>query len=444
MNKNSNSQPQTPKTSLIMNKDLVQINTTPKRQLQPVSKNTFLNKILYKSFKTCSEKVRKRINDIILCLLIKDYDSLKKYTFEGLPDEMPLLRSLIWKINLKYVPFNLDKWDESLKKKRNEYEDLKTVLLSKLHYEYTDNHSKIDGISDIKLLEDIDKDVKRTYNHMNFFSMPSKKDLNITNNEICKYYDEYRIDGVSIESILYDRIKEDSRKFNWESNASVLLRILYIYAKINTDIGYVQGMNELLAPIYYSYFSEEDYFSSSSSLIHNESKAFEERNEENQYIVNVEADSFWTFSNLMEEMRNLYIKDKDNQPGGVFDKLQLVSEMLKIVEKEIFSHFEKIKLDLKLFAFRWIVLLFTQDFELIEVLRLWDAILCEENRFYIVNLICISILRIKKKEILKNNFSGCILLLSKVKISCDTLLNECINIRSKFEKRLLKVMNIST
>jgi hypothetical protein len=34
---------------------------------------------------------------------------------------------------------------------------------------------------------------------------------------------------------------------HWEA----LERILFIYAKLNPAIGYVQGMNELIAPIYY-------------------------------------------------------------------------------------------------------------------------------------------------------------------------------------------------
>jgi multisubunit Na+/H+ antiporter MnhB subunit len=36
-----------------------------------------------------------------------------------------------------------------------------------------------------------------------------------------------------------------------EKHFDVLARILFIYAKLNPGIGYVQGMNEVLAPIYY-------------------------------------------------------------------------------------------------------------------------------------------------------------------------------------------------
>ena len=43
----------------------------------------------------------------------------------------------------------------------------------------------------------------------------------------------------------------------YETHADVLQRILYIYGKVNPEIKYVQGMNEVLAVIYYC-FVEQD------------------------------------------------------------------------------------------------------------------------------------------------------------------------------------------
>ena len=42
---------------------------------------------------------------------------------------------------------------------------------------------------------------------------------------------------------------ENETDLHWEA----LERILFIYAKLNPAIGYVQGMNELIAPLYYVY-----------------------------------------------------------------------------------------------------------------------------------------------------------------------------------------------
>lgn len=40
---------------------------------------------------------------------------------------------------------------------------------------------------------------------------------------------------------------EDGSEAHWE----VVQRILFLYAKLNPGLGYVQGMNEIIGPIYY-------------------------------------------------------------------------------------------------------------------------------------------------------------------------------------------------
>lgn len=44
-----------------------------------------------------------------------------------------------------------------------------------------------------------------------------------------------------------------------ETHADVLARVLFIYAKLNPGIKYVQGMNEVLAVIYYCFWSFSDF-----------------------------------------------------------------------------------------------------------------------------------------------------------------------------------------
>ena len=59
-------------------------------------------------------------------------------------------------------------------------------------------------------------------------------------------------------------------------------RVLFIFAKLNRGLRYVQGMNELLAPIYYQFRND--------------------REEENRQ--NAEADSFYCFLDLISEFRD--------------------------------------------------------------------------------------------------------------------------------------------
>lgn len=47
---------------------------------------------------------------------------------------------------------------------------------------------------------------------------------------------------------------DEQEDLHWEA----LERILFIYAKLNPGIGYVQGMNEILAPLYYVLANDSD------------------------------------------------------------------------------------------------------------------------------------------------------------------------------------------
>lgn len=43
-----------------------------------------------------------------------------------------------------------------------------------------------------------------------------------------------------------------------EAHWEVVERILFLYAKLNPGQSYVQGMNEILGPIYYAFASDPD------------------------------------------------------------------------------------------------------------------------------------------------------------------------------------------
>lgn len=431
-----------------------------KRELKPVSKNNLINRIMYKSNKHCSQHIRKKINEIILSLLIKDLDSIRSFSYEGLPDEMPILRSIIWKINLKYLNTDIDRWDYYLNKRRNEYLEFKEAFKSKLEMEkviFEEIHKEEESQNsykskilleidkdiieyakkDRKILEDIDKDIRRTHSYLNFFYMPSKKGIEIKNEELEKIIEKKKCNDMRSNSEeLYDSF---NRK--WETNSEVMLRILFIYAKRNPNVSYVQGMNEILAPIYYCFFSEEE-----NSCGNKDQKIIPDeidikKDEEYMYIADVEADTFWAFSNIMDEIKEMFIQDKDNKQGGVFSKLNTFAEILKIVDKDLFNHFKKINLDLQLITFKWVVLLFTQEFMMADILRLWDTILSDNDIYFMIFLICLSILDLKRKALLKSDFAGVISKLQKVNdLECEQIILNATKIKEKFEKKIKKVM----
>lgn len=71
------------------------------------------------------------------------------------------------------------------------------------------------------------------------------------------------IDCVS-PSVILPRPEEHSQQ-HWE----VIERILFVYSKLNPAVGYVQGMNEMLCPIYFVLAHDGDEDSKSNEILNN-------------------------------------------------------------------------------------------------------------------------------------------------------------------------------
>ena len=198
-----------------------------------------------------------------------DGTNLQNLMFHGMPDEIPVLRTLIWKLALKYPKIQIihtPKWQIEINKQRNDY-----FQLVKEHYKYLNNknlqernknlinldhplNNKEDSdwnnyFKDSELVEEIHKDVRRTRAQMSFFFMPADETLNISNEEIT-IKANYIIDHTQSSK---NKIEKD-----FETHGDVLTRILYIFAKEYPNIRYVQGMNEVLATIYYQFCQDND------------------------------------------------------------------------------------------------------------------------------------------------------------------------------------------
>jgi len=82
-----------------------------------------------------------------------------------------------------------------------------------------------------------------------------------------------------------------------ESHSDCMARVLFIYAKLNKGIRYVQGMNEVIAILYYCFWK----FGSDSVI-------------STQYM---ESDLFFCFSNLMAEIKDGFLRDLDKEESGI-------------------------------------------------------------------------------------------------------------------------------
>lgn len=145
-----------------------------------------------------------------------------------------------------------------------------------------------------------------------------------------------------------------AQDYHWEA----IERILFIYAKLNPGVGYVQGMNELLAPIYYV-FAKDD---------HPESQAY------------AEADAFFVFTILMSDVRDHFVRSLDQDAStGINATMQRMSQRLAWVDKPLWRDLRRKDIKEQYYAFRWITVLCSQEWDLPNVIRLWDSILADRD-----------------------------------------------------------------
>ena len=76
---------------------------------------------LTKQLSSCTQSTSAISASALEAIKLKDRKKLFSICESGLPDDLPILRAYIWKINLNYLPLEVKEWDSTLEKKRNEY-----------------------------------------------------------------------------------------------------------------------------------------------------------------------------------------------------------------------------------------------------------------------------------------------------------------------------------
>lgn len=192
-------------------------------------------------------------------------------------------------------------------------------------------------------------------------------------------------------NLIVKRAQENyaAMKKGQEANWEVVERMLFIYAKLNSGQGYVQGMNEIIGPIYYV-FSTND-----------------------EHAEFAEADCFWCFTALMGEIRDFFIKSLDESATGIREMMNKLSNMLEKKDINVFNRLKEQGIVPQYYSFRWLSLLLSQEFDLPDVLRLWDSMLADEKRFEYLIYVCCAMIVLVRDQILENDFELNVKLLQK-------------------------------
>lgn len=228
-----------------------------------------------------------------------DMDEIRWLTFKGLEEtteadssssaEVRRTRAMVWRLLLGVLDDEPSTWTAQLMVKRAQYHIWKREFLSvgrqgvsareadatqprQQQQDETDAKDREDR--DAALMKEISKDVSRTRSELSFFSIGSMAQ-------------------------------------QW------MLRILFVHAKLHPELGYIQGMNEILAPILYAYGTDPD----------------------DNWVVETEADAFFSFSTIMAATKLLYLTSpSDPTKSGVDMQMTRLAMLLRQHDALLWQH----------------------------------------------------------------------------------------------------------
>ena len=259
----------------------------------------------------------------------------------GIPESLPCLRPLIWKSLIGFFPLkDLSKWGKITIQKKSDYQK----IIEK--YKYYPNEIKDE--KHLVIINQIDKDLPRTR-----FDVPFFEDKNINNEK--------------------------------ETNYDVLRRILFFYANEHGEVSYIQGMNEIIAIIFYIFSKDDNEFCK-------------------EYT---ESDSYYTFEILMEQIKEIFQMDDLNY-SELFLTLQIkeIKKILKKMEPDLFNYFKKIGLEIDNFVMRWILVLFAHEFKIDKAVNFWDRLFTQQDKMKFICYISVAIIKSNKKNIMEMDAEG--------------------------------------
>lgn len=360
--------------------------------------------------------------------------TLRELCFNGVPFEGGI-RALCWKILLNYLPLDQTLWESFLKKQREVYSQfLKEMIIqpgiAKANLGLAREDVTLEDhplnpnpdsrwntyFKDNEILLQIDKDVRRLYPDMAFFQRPTEYPCQL----ILDPQNDYetlrrRVEQTTLKAQTVNRnrsgvtnVSSPGKALNLypsneyevlpngsEAHWEVVERILFIYAKLNPGIAYVQGMNEIVGPIYYTFATDPN----------------------SQWKEHAEADTFFCFTNLMSENRDNFIKSLDDSQCGITYKMESVYSMLKDKDLELYLKLEEQNIKPQYFTFRWLTLLLSQEFLLPDVIRIWDTLFSDQDRFHFLILVCCAMLILIRDNLLAGDFTVNMRLLQDYPIS---------------------------
>ncbi|KAI0378580.1 RabGAP/TBC [Hypomontagnella monticulosa] len=114
--------------------------------------------------------------------------------------------------------------------------------------------------------------------------------------------------------------------------------MLLTYNEYNKDLGYVQGMSDLLAPIY--------------------------------AVMQDDAVAFWGFQHFMDRMERNFLRDQ----SGMRNQLLTLDHLVQFMDPKLYAHLQSADSTNFFFFFRMLLVWYKREFKWMDVLHLWEVL----------------------------------------------------------------------
>ncbi|XP_068163519.1 TBC1 domain family member 22A isoform X1 [Antennarius striatus] len=295
-----------------------------------------------------------------------DLEELRKLSWSGIPRQV---RPITWKLLSGYLPANAERRDSVLQRKRQEY----FGFIQQYYDSRNDEHHQ------------------DTYRQIHI--------------DIPRMNPECLVLQPKVTEIHIDipRTNPLIPLFQQASVQEIFERILFIWAIRHPASGYVQGINDLVTPFFVVYVFE---------YIEEEVENFDVSSLQEEALRNIEADSFWCMSKLLDGIQDNYTFA---QPG-IQRKVKALEELVSRIDDSVHRHMHHYEVEYLQFAFRWMNNLLMRELPLRCTIRLWDTYQAEPEGFSHFHLyVCAAFLVRWRKEILEErDFQGLMILLQNL------------------------------
>lgn len=241
--------------------------------------------------------------------LILTTDEVKYRIFHGGLDQE--IRHIAWLFLLGVFP-----WDSSHEERLVLKESYRTAY-DELKAKWSTDEEKRQSDHWKDQRQRIAKDLHRTDRSLPIFASQSEEPSAIS--------EEQAADEEEDEEMVLDN-----------ANLRKMQEILFTYNEYNPNLGYVQGMTDLLSPLYANIKEE--------TLV------------------------FWAFAKFMERMERNFVRDQ----SGMKKQMSDLNKLLQFMLPKLFIHLEHCESTDLFFFFRLLLVWFKREFDWDDVQRLWE------------------------------------------------------------------------